>query len=75
MPYQGSGAGGLAVPSYFTSGATQRFGIRVAKLRLDMLAVALDGFGADSKLFQDLSSAVSSRDERRHRHLSIAEDI
>jgi hypothetical protein len=51
MTYQGFGAGGLAVPTDFSSAAPQRFGIRVAKFELDMLAMCLDGFAADAELF------------------------
>jgi len=75
MTYQGLGAGGLAVPGDFPSAAMQRFGIRVAEFELDVLAVCLDGFWTDAKFFRDLSSAVSSRDEREDRHLAIAENI
>ena len=52
----------------------QRFRIRVAKLELDMLAMALDSFAADTKFFRDLTAAMSSRDQRKYRHLTIAED-
>ena len=75
MPYQGFGAGGLAVPRDFPSAAMQRFGIRVAEFELDVLAVCLDGFWTDAKFFRDLSSAVSSRYQREHRHLAIAKDV
>ena len=75
MTYQGFGAGGLAVPTDFSSAAPQRFGIRVAKFELDMLAVCLDGFGADAALFCDLTCAVFSRDECEHCHFAIAENI
>src|SRR4029077_6410695 len=71
----GFGAGGLAVPGDFASAAMQRFGIRVTEFELDMLAVCLDGFWTDAEFFRDLSSAVSSGDEREHRHLAIAENI
>ena len=53
----------------------QRFGIRVAKFELDVLAVCLDGFATDAKLFRDLTGAMPSRDEREHGHLAIAENI
>src|SRR6266576_7326749 len=72
---QGFRAGGLAVPSDFSSAAMQRFGIRVAEFELDMLAVRLDRFAANAKFFRDLTAAVPSRDEREYRHLAIAEDI
>ena len=72
---QGFRAGGLAVPSDFSSAAMQRFGIGVAEFELDMLAVCLDGFATDAKLFRDLTAAVPSRNQCEHRHLAIAEDI
>jgi hypothetical protein len=75
MAYQGFGAGGLAVPTDFSSAAPQSFGIRVAKFELDMLAVALDCFAADAELFCDLTYAVLSRDECEHCHFAIAENI
>jgi hypothetical protein len=53
----------------------QSFGIGVAQFELDMLTVALDCFAADAELFRDLTRAVSSRDEREHGHLAIAENI
>ena len=53
----------------------QCFGIRVAEFELDMLAVALDGFAADAKFFRDLSNTVFGCDQRKHRHLAIAENI
>src|SRR6266853_4602568 len=59
---QGFRAGGLAVPSDFPSTAMQRFGIRVAEFELDMLAVRLDRFAADAKLFRDVTAAVPSSD-------------
>jgi len=59
---QGFRAGGLAVPSDFSSAAMQRFGIGVAEFELDMLAVCLDGFATDAKLFRDLTAAVPSSD-------------
>ena len=63
------------MPGDFSSAAPQRFGIRVAKFVLDMLAVCLDGFGADAELFCDLTYAVLSRDECEHCHFAIAENI
>ena len=53
----------------------QSVSIRVAEFELDMLAVCLDGFSADAKLFRDLTNTVFGRDQRKHRHLAIAEDI
>ena len=53
----------------------QRFRIRVAKLELDMLAMALHGFAANAKFFRDLTDAVPSGNESEHRHLAITEDM
>lgn len=53
----------------------QRFGIRVAELELDMLAVAFDGFAANAEFFRDLTAAVSSSDSQKYCHLAITEDI
>lgn len=75
MTYQGFDAGGLAVPGDFSSAATQRFGIRVAKLELDMLAVCLNCFAADAEVFCDLTYAMLSPDECEHCHFAIAENI
>ena len=72
---QGFRAAGLGVPSDFSSAAMQRFGMGVAELELDMLAMCLDGFATDAKLFRNLSGAVPSRDRCEHRHLAIAENI
>ena len=65
---QGFRAGGLAVPSDFSSAAMQRFGIGVAEFELDMLAVCLDRFAADAKFFRDLTGAMPTRNQREHRH-------
>src|SRR3989442_8136977 len=35
----------------------------------------LDRLATDTKLFRDLSRAVSSRDECEHRHLAVAKNI
>ena len=72
---QGFRAGGLAVPSDFSSVAMQRFGIRVAEFELDVLTMCLDRFAADAEFFRNLTGAVARRNEREHRHLAIAEDI
>ena len=63
------------MPGDFSSTAPQRFGIRVAKFELDMLAVCLDCFGADAELVCDLTYAVVSPDECEHCHFAIAENI
>ena len=53
----------------------QRFGIRVAEFRLDVLAMCFHRLAADSEFLRDLTGAVPSRDQCEHRHLAIAEDI
>src|SRR6059058_4157609 len=75
MPYQGFSAGGLAVPSHFSSAAMQRLGIGEAEFQLDVLAVCLDCLATDAELLRDLTGAVPNRDACEHRHLAIAENI
>ena len=53
----------------------QCFSIRVAKFDLDMLAMALDGFTADTKFFRDLTNTMFGRNQAKYRHLAIAENI
>jgi len=53
----------------------QRFGVWVAEFELDVFAMRLDRLATDTKLFRDLTGAVSSRDECEHRHLAIAKNI
>ena len=60
------------MPSHFSSAAMQRLGIGEAEFQLDVLAVCFDGLAADAKFFRDLTSTVSSRDEREDGHLAIA---
>ena len=53
----------------------QRFGIRLAEFELDVFAMRLDRLATDTKLFRDLTRAVSRRDECENRHLAIAKNI
>src|SRR6266487_1446976 len=53
----------------------QPFGIRVAEFELDVFAMRLDRLATDTKLFRDLTRAVSRRDECENRHLAIAKNI
>src|SRR5438477_2838435 len=55
----------------FSSAAMQRFGIRVAEFRLDVLAMCFHRLAADSEFLRDLTGAVPSRDQCEHRHLAI----
>src|SRR5207237_9008389 len=72
---QGFRAGGLAVPSDFSSVAMQRFGIWVAEVELDVLTLCLDRLAADAEFFRNLTGAVARRHECEHRDLAVAADI